>query len=232
MNIVSIHQPSYFPWLGLLHKVNKSDTFILMDEVQLADRAFQHRNQFLTKDGKVKMLTINIRKKDYRNKFIKNLKISNSNWNIEHKNFIIENYKNLPFFDEIMPFVENVINLKSNFLIDILERSFHSSLKLFDIDTEVIKMSDLNYDKTKHKSELILELVERSGSKTYLSGIGAKDYLNTRDFENKGIDIKYQDFSHPKYYQENKLHFTPGLSCLDILFNEGIQNSKQILKNL
>ena len=48
-----------------------------MDEVQLADRAFQHRNNFLTKDGKIKMLTINIHKKDYRDKFIKNLKISN-----------------------------------------------------------------------------------------------------------------------------------------------------------
>ena len=54
------------------------------------------------------MLTINIRKKDYRNKFIKNLKYQ-IQLNIEHKNFIIENYKNLPFFDEIMPFVEMLL---------------------------------------------------------------------------------------------------------------------------
>ncbi len=203
-----------------------------MDEVQLADRAFQHRNNFLTKDGKIKMLTINIHKKDYRDKFIKNLKISNPNWNIEHKNFIIENYKNSPFFDEIMPFVESVFDLKTNFLIDILEQSFICSLKLFDIETAVIKMSDLNYDKSKHKSELILELVEKSGSKTYLSGIGAKDYLNVTDFENNGIDIIYQEFSHPEYNQKNKSEFTAGLSCLDMLFNEGIQNSKQIFKNI
>ena len=203
-----------------------------MDEVQLADRAFQHRNNFLTKDGKIKMLTINIHKKDYRDKFIKNLKISNPNWNIEHKNFIIENYKNSPFFDEIMPFVEGVFDLKTNFLIDILEQSFLCSLKLFDIETEVIKMSDMNYDNTKHKSELILELVKKSGDKTYLSGIGAKDYLNVTDFETNGIDIIYQDFSHPQYHQNNKSDFIAGLSCLDMLFNEGIQNSKQIFKNI
>jgi hypothetical protein len=79
---------------------------------------------------------------------------------------------------------------------------------------------------------LILELVKKSGDKTYLSGIGAKDYLNITDFETNGIDIIYQDFSHPQYHQNNKSDFIAGLSCLDMLFNEGIQNSKQIFKNI
>lgn len=62
--ITAIHQPSYFPWLGWMDKINKCDQFILMDEVQLSDRAYQHRNLFLTNTGQQKFLTIGIQKKD------------------------------------------------------------------------------------------------------------------------------------------------------------------------
>ncbi|HEY3277770.1 MAG TPA: WbqC family protein, partial [Syntrophorhabdaceae bacterium] len=60
--ILSIHQPSYFPWLGLLDKIAKSDVYMVMDEVQLTDAAYQHRNIFLTADGKIKYLTIPFKK--------------------------------------------------------------------------------------------------------------------------------------------------------------------------
>ena len=63
--ILSIHQPSYFPWLGLLDKIVKSDVYMIMDEIQLTDGAYQHRNVFLTADGKVKYLTIPFNKRDY-----------------------------------------------------------------------------------------------------------------------------------------------------------------------
>jgi hypothetical protein len=230
--MVSIHQPSYFPWLGLLHKINKSHKFILMDEVQLADRAFQHRNNFMTKDGRVKMLTVNINKKDYRDKNIKDLTLSNPNWNLEHKNFLNENYKNTPFFNEVMTHIEGIFSIKTDLLIDVLQHSILCSLKLFDIKTEITKMSEMNYDKTKQKSDLILELVQKSGSTTYLSGTGAKEYMNIDDFSRNGIEVVFQDFSHPQYHQKNSPDFISGLSCLDMLFNEGIENSRKIFKSI
>jgi len=230
--MVSIHQPSYYPWLGLLHKINKSDKFILMDEVQLADRAFQHRNSFLTRQGNVKMLTVNINKKDYRDRFIKDLNLANPSWCEEHKNFLVENYKNTPFFDEIMPYVETVLAKSTNLLIDVLYESVICSLKLFDIRSEIVKMSEMDYDKTKQKGDLILELVIKSGSSIYLSGVGAKEYMNLDDFREAGIEVAFQDFTHPVYSQKNSVQFVNGLSCLDILFNEGIENSREIFKSI
>jgi len=32
--IVSIHQPNYLPWMGLMHKILESDIFIVLDDVQ------------------------------------------------------------------------------------------------------------------------------------------------------------------------------------------------------
>ena len=64
--MVSIHQPSYFPWLGLLDKIEKSNTFVILDTVQFNDNAFQSRNIFLNHNGAVQYLTIPVQKKNYQ----------------------------------------------------------------------------------------------------------------------------------------------------------------------
>ena len=70
--IVSIHQPSYFPWLGLLDKIEKSDTFVLLDNVQFNDNAFQSRNIFLNHNGEVQYLTIPVQKKIIKKRCFEN----------------------------------------------------------------------------------------------------------------------------------------------------------------
>lgn len=232
VEIVSIHQPSYFPWLGLLHKIKKSTKFILMDEVQLSDSAFQHRNVFLTRDGKEKKLTVNISKKSYKDKFIKDLEISNRNWRTDHVNFIKENYRNTPFFHEVMPILDEFYSIDSFKLIDVLERSMRISMDLMNIKTEVVKMSELNYDRSKRKGQLVLSLVQNSGVRTYLSGKGAEEYLNVKEFSDCGFEVFFQEFKHPQYYQCNSKDFVPGLSCLDLLFNNGIELSRSLLNEI
>ena len=44
---ISIHQPSYWPWLGLLHKIRLSDADVILDNVNISKGSFQYRNQFL-----------------------------------------------------------------------------------------------------------------------------------------------------------------------------------------
>ncbi len=61
--MVSIHQPSYFPWLGLLDKIEKSNAFIILDTVQFNDNAFQSRNIFLNHNGETQYLSIPVQKK-------------------------------------------------------------------------------------------------------------------------------------------------------------------------
>ena len=34
-NLVGIHQPNFFPWLGYFNKIHSSDKFIFLDNVQL-----------------------------------------------------------------------------------------------------------------------------------------------------------------------------------------------------
>jgi len=49
--ILSVHQPQYIPWLGYFDKIDKSDCFVFLDQVQYKPREYQNRNRIRTKDG-------------------------------------------------------------------------------------------------------------------------------------------------------------------------------------
>lgn len=228
--ITAIHQPSYFPWLGWIDKVKKSEHFILMDEVQLSDRAYQHRNLFLTNTGQQKFLTIGIQKKEYFSKKINELLINNDEpWQEKHFRFLENNYGRHPFYKEIMPQLEIIFKKNYSTLIEVLLDSIGITLKLLNISTEVILQSNLDYDRQKQKSNLILALLQSVGSHHYLSGKGAEAYMQMEDFEANGIKVDFQQFSHPVYPQKSSAAFIPGISCLDLLFNVGIEKAAQLI---
>lgn len=227
--IVSIHQPSYFPWFGLLDKIAKSELYVMMDEVQLSDRAYQHRNLFLKKDGKEKILTIGLHKKDYRDKRMCELSINRDvDWQKQHKCFIVENYRKSKYFEEIWERIQYIYEKEYHILTAILEDSMKVSFNMLDINIETIKQSELNYNRDMKKSDLILELCLATKADVYLSGQGAKEYMNIDDFRAKGIDVVFQKFSHPIYTQNKSYEFVSGLSILDCLFHNGINETRRI----
>jgi hypothetical protein len=221
MNLTSIHQPSYFPWQGLLNKINESDTFIIMNEVQFLDGGYQNRNIFLDKNLSVHMLTIPIEKKNYFDKTIKEMRIADKRWQKKHLRFLMQNYNRHPYFEEILHEIEPVYINEYNFLVDVLVDSMTLCYKLFEMNTQLILQSDLAYNKESKKSDLIFELLKCSNSKNYLSGTGAKSYQENGEFEQNGINLIYQDFKQTPYEQYKNSTFTEGLSSLDLLFNVG-----------
>jgi hypothetical protein len=86
------------------------------------------------------------------------------------------------------------------------------------IEGDFVKASDLNV--SGNKTDLLISICEAVGADTYLSGQGAKGYLEEEKFRSKGLDLRYQEFEHPTYKQLFG-EFVPGLSIIDMLFNEG-----------
>jgi len=225
--ILSIHQPSYFPWLGLLQKIAKSDVYILMDEVQLSDSAYQNRNLFLTNDGKVKYLTIPFDRKGYLDKPFCNLDIADDGWRQKHRDFIINNYRKHPGFAEIIPSLEEFFGCEYLSLCDAVVASMKLAMELFGIKTKVLLQSQLQYDRSLRKGDLVIDLIRAAGADVYLSGTGARDYLDESKF-GTGIRLEYSVFQHPVYPQRGGVEFVSGLSCLDMLFNQGLADARRL----
>lgn len=229
--IFSAHQPSYFMWLGLLRKIAVAEGFILLDDVQLADRSFQHRNVFLDSSSKVKYLTIPISKAGYRSRTIREIEISDPNWGISHRNFFINSYRRHPFFNEIFIHLEEFFSYKGS-LCGTVALSMALVMRLFDIKTPVVYQSQLTYDVELSKQELIIDLLLAVGASRYFSGDGARAYQSADSFRANGIELEYLSFFEKPYSQQGLDSFVPGLSSIDLLFNLGVQGSRAFFSDL
>lgn len=227
---VAIHQPHYFPWEGYLKKMMSVDKFILMDEVQLTDSSPMYRHSLLAINGESKYITIPFDKKDYKKKAYKEIRLNAQiDWQKNHYNFMKENYGKSPYFSEVMSVVLPVLKKKYVFLSDVTIDSIVLLTKLFDIKTELVLMSSLNYSKESKKNQLVLDLCLAANADYYLSGKGAKKYMELTPFIEKGIQVEFQDFVQQPYPQHSTDSFVGGLTILDMFFSIGIDATKKRL---
>ena len=226
--ILTAHQPVYLPWLGLFHKISLAETFVYFDQVQYLPKDWMNRNKIRTKDGSI-LLTVPVLRKGYRDLKTSEIEINNStNWQKKHLRSISLNYKKSPYFENYIPFFEDVYSRKWEFLGDLNEYM----LKWF-LDELGIKVNFLNAKNFKfegEKSSLILNMCKKLDASTYIFGTLGKDYANVHEFEKNNVKLIFQDYNHPKYSQLYS-EFVSHLSVIDLLFNHGPKSLEIILSN-
>ena len=135
--IVSIHQPNYLPWMGLIQKIFSSDVFVIFDDVQLVrGKNFVTRTQIKTSGGP-KWLTVPVHNK---NDFlpINQIKINNDiSWQDDHWNKIAENYNKTGFFSDYGEVVKNTIYQKWENLTEMNNAIINQILKSLKIKRKI-----------------------------------------------------------------------------------------------
>lgn len=226
--IVGIHQLHYFPWMGYLDKMAKSDAFVLLDEVQLNDASYMFRHTLLDKNGEKKYITIPFNKKGYMQRKYNELELNGAvDWQTRQKNFIQDSYRRHPYYAEIWARIEPVFTGKFERLTEVTEASVDILRSIFGIETPLVKQSSLSFAEGQ-KNEFLIHILQQLSADRYLSGNGARKYMDMQMFENAGIHVVYQQFTLPEYPQKNSAEFVPGISSLDLLFNCGIEESRRI----
>lgn len=225
----AIHQPHYLPWLGYMDKMAKADKFIILDEVQLTDRSPMVRNKFLGFNGKEEMLSLSIQKKGYREKMAKDIKLFEIRQvQDRHRKYFEYNYKRAAFYEEIMGQLQPIFEKPYENLIDIEMDTVLMIKRCLGIQTQLIYQSELSYERQSRKSDLMQALSSAVGADIYISGNGARKYMDEESFAREGIRVAYQKFSYPVYSQFGKKEFVPNLSSLDMLFHLGIEEAGKV----
>ncbi len=223
-NTVSIHQPGYIPWMGFFKKIQSSNTFVFLDDVQFEKNGWHNRNKIKMSENWM-WLTIPVKAKLGMN--LNEIKIDySSNWINKHKRSIELNYSKTKFFKEYWGRLEKIFEKKHEFLIDLNIEVINEILEILDIKRKIILSSSLNI--TKKKSERILEICKSVNASNYISGIMGEGYLDIEEFEKNAITVNIQDYQHP-IYKQNYEPFLPNMSIIDLLFNQG-SDSKEILR--
>ena len=214
----AIHQLQYWPGLRFFAKMRAADLFIYLDDVQFEKREFQNRNRIRTPRG-WQYLTAAVVSKGRFSQKINEVELDNpADWLKDHLQAIKQNYARAPFFKEYLPAIETLYSRDYRVLSDLAMATMDLLKDAFAIKTPVKFSSEFKIDET--SSARLAKLCAAAGADEYLSGAGAKAYLDPGVFSYAGIKLSWQEFS-PRPYPQAFPGFEPDMSALDLLLNCG-----------
>jgi len=214
----AIHQLQYWPGLRFFAKLRASDLFIYLDDVQFEKREFQNRNRIRTARG-WQYLTAPVLSKGRFAQKINEVEMDNSaTWREDHLLAIKLNYARAPFLKEYLPKLEELYSRDYRLLADLTIASMDFLRDAFAIKTPVKFSSEFGIDEA--SSARLARICAAAGADEYLSGAGAKAYLDPGIFSFAGIKLSWQDFK-PREYRQAFPGFEPDMSALDLLLNCG-----------
>ncbi len=211
-----ILQPTYLPWMGYFGMMDVADIFVFYDDVQFSVQSWQQRNKISTSQGWMWLTVPIIRQFGSR---INDTRISNStNWNKKHWESIRQNYSKAPFFEKYAPIFREVYENEWEGLASLNITLIKKIAEILGLKTKFIVSSELNVEGV--KTERLLNMLKKVGAGEYISGPGAKDYIEVDGFKENNIKLYWYEYQHPVYPQKRG-EFIPYLSVIDLLFNTG-----------
>ena len=222
---IAIMQPTYLPWLGYFDLIDQSDCFVFLDSVQFSKRSWQQRNRLKGITGPV-WCSVSVHSKGQREQPISAVEIDHGQGSLaKHVKIIRHSYEKAAFFSHV-PEISRILQSEPRFLADLNVELILAMCGHLEVEAEFIRSSSLSAPGA--KSELLVNICTELGATRYLSAIGSKGYIEEKNpFPEKGIDLVYHDYEHPRYTQ---LHgsFESHLSALDLLLNEGPASGKVV----
>jgi hypothetical protein len=229
MKRVAIIQSSYVPWKGYVDIIGSVDEFILYDDAQYTRRDWRNRNRIKTSQGTA-WLTIPVRVKGRFEQPIREVEVADPLWASRHWRSVQVHYARARCFATVAPALSRLYGLAADerLLTRINELFLRGICELLGIGTRITRSMD--YELHGDRTERLVNLCHQAGAREYLSGPAAKAYLDEGRFAERGIAVRWMDYSG---YREYPQLFTPPfiheVSILDLLLNQGPQGSRSYL---
>ncbi len=223
-----ILQPSYIPWRGFFHQIQKADVFIFYDDVQYDDRGWRNRNRIKTPSGS-RWLTIPVLGKgaQIENIPIHEIRIAwDRPWARKHWQTIRHAYARAPFLERFAPVLRSFYERRDELLADFtIELTIALAREMGLTRTRFLRSSDLGV--TGERMERLLGLLAKVGGTHYISGPAARAYIDERMLREAGVTLEYMRYEYPEYPQLYP-PYDPHVSIVDLLLMAGAEAPRYI----
>lgn len=208
--------------------MQRSDIFVIYDDVQYDKHSWRNRNRIKTPKG-AHWLTVPVLLKFDEHPLINEVRIDNGgNWRKKHLFTIGQSYSKAPFYRQYLPFFEEAYARDWEYLIDLDIYFIIRIAESLGIETSrIIKSSPMAI--TGDRIGRLIAICKRLKADTFYEGASGKNYIDEERFLAEGIRVVFQDYRHPVYPQLYG-EFIPHLSIIDLLFNHG-EKSLSIVTN-
>lgn len=225
MTTLAAHQPQYLPWLGYFDKLDQANVFVLLDNVQFKKNEWQNRNRIKTATG-WQWITVPVRHRFPQ--AIAEVEIdAQVPWGRKHLRALESNYRKAPHYEAVMTVLTEVLEDSWTHLAPLNVMLSRVVAAILDIGTTMRLGSE--FTTREEPNGRLIDLCLELEADTYVSGAGARDYLDVSAFEAAGIAVRYQNFEHPTYPQLYG-DFEANLSVVDLLMNCG-EESLSIIRS-
>jgi hypothetical protein len=239
--ICSIHQPSYWPYLGLFDKVARSDVFVFLDDVQYVKNDFKNRNRIFINSpasaeaSRTDWLTLPVRH-DSMTQTIQETQVVKPVATLRrHANTLRQAYGTMSGFQELSEVLLGLLGAHAREplgLADLDIATTQFAFDVFGIKADIAGRSSAIENKSTDPTQRLIDICRHVGADTYLAGAGGREYMQVEEFERQGIRLLWQEWKPFPYEQKHSAkEFVPYLSCLDLLFNLGGE-SREFFANL
>jgi hypothetical protein len=224
---VVVSQPMFFPWYGFLEQVSLCDTFVFYDDVQFSKGSFTNRVQIKTING-TRWITVPTQNLHLGQR-INEVQINQQkNWQRSIHDSLKQAYSNSPFKEDMLSLVDQVFAFEVDSLSELVMTSMQVLMDYLGLAKQVrfYKSSELGI--SGGSTQRVLDLCVHLKADSYLTGHGARHYLEHEFFESHGIPVDYINYGLNAYPQGHGV-FTPYVSALDLVANCGKDGTKYIV---
>jgi len=219
MTAVVISQPMLFPWVGLFEQIRLADIFVHYGDVQFSKGSLTNRVQIKTAKG-VKWMTMPLVNFSL-GQAIDDVRINMStNWRNQHIDMLKQAYAEAPYRRQMLSLVESVYGEQLETVGAMSRQSMETCCDYYGLSEgkRFVDVRELGISGV--SSQRVLDIVKSLGGDRYITGWGARNYLDHQSFEDAGIRVEYMNYEKANYPQ---LHgeFTPFVSVLDLIANVG-----------
>ncbi len=203
----------------MLEQVNLADVFVHYDDVQYSRGGFLNRVQFKTAHGP-RWLTIPLLAQSLGQRIDEVSVDDKTNWRSQHRELLRQAYLRAPFREDVMDVFDRAMSKPSTTLSDVTRASTMALLEYFSLHKACRFVDVASLTVPGRSSQRVLEVIQAVGGNVYVTGHGARNYLNHHAFECAGIEVRYMDYRcipYPQLYGG----FTPFVTALDLVANCG-----------
>lgn len=224
-------QPYFFPYIGYWQLIYAADCFVLFDEAQYIKRGWVNRNRILKPGGGWQYINAPIKKHSMTDS-IKNVQTHSGN---EWKDLIIKQLihykKKAAHFDETNEIVKDVLFNTHEQSIGAINCGIVKKMcKYLGLNKEIIISSEhnFNYADVHETGDWALQHAEQLGATEVINPVGGAALFDRQKFSSKNIALSFLKFGEAVYPQPG--NFEPSLSIIDVLMFNGIEGTKEFLK--
>jgi len=230
---LSIMQPYFLPYLGYFSLIKHTDEFILLDTVQFIRHGWIERNRILKPSDGWQYIMVPL-KKYSRETIIKDIEINNDQQWKEKILAQLQHYKKqAPYFSNVIDILNEIFSKEYATIVDLNLASLKTVCNYLGINTpiQVFSLMNIDIEPANAPDEWALNICKALGNvDEYWNPPGGQSFFDRKKYENAGINLKFHSAILTDYDQKRNV-FEPGLSILDVMMFNSIEEINKMLDN-